>query len=288
MRWFALTLALATLVLTSCSKEIKGLDAEDERNPYFRTAAKYTADQDFNSAIGEYEKALAAGGASVAKAHLEIGLLSGEKLGDHISAIYHFQKYLALRPEASDRAQVENLIEKAKIEFLLTLPNSALLNAEETARMSKENIDLKQALAKAQADLARLGQTQAAAQITPLLQGTTPPPASAPATPAPKLADKPKTDTATAPKPADKPKTDAAPAQAAAAKPSTPAPAPAAPPAAPSGARSYTTKNGDSLWKIAREFYPNDVKTGVDKILQANPALKDPKNLKPGKTLVIP
>jgi tetratricopeptide (TPR) repeat protein len=96
---------LTTLALTSCQQAPSGSDAEDERNPFFRQASKDVADLNYPAAIKQFEKALAAN-PSVVKAYLQIGLLYGDKLGDPISAIYFYQKYLEARPNAAEREEV--------------------------------------------------------------------------------------------------------------------------------------------------------------------------------------
>jgi len=256
-----LALAGSVVVFSSCKPPQKGLDAENELNPYFRKAAAAVAEGNYFAAIEQYESALQAN-KNVAKAHVEIGLLYSEKLGDPVSGIYHFQKYLALRPTATDRDQIQAYVEKSKIDFALTLPNSTAHNAEEMARISKENMDLKQALAQRDAVLAKKDDALASQRVQP-----TP----APAAPLPNPAT-PTDTTPTAP----------------------PAPAPILTtppiPSAPANeGRTYTIQKGDSLWKIAKQFYPDNVNAGVDKIKQANPeATANVQNLKLGSTLVIP
>lgn len=64
--------------------------------------------------------------------------------------------------------------------------------------------------------------------------------------------------------------------------------APAAAPPPPPPQRTYTVVAGDSLWKIAQNFYKNGAQ--YPKIIAANPGkLKDEKSvIHPGDVLVIP
>jgi nucleoid-associated protein YgaU len=252
---FPAILALGCL-LAACSPTPKDVRTEDDSNPFFRQASKFTAEQNFHGALREYEKALRAN-PMAARPYYEMGVIYGDKLGDSIGAIYNFQRYLEARPDAADKEQVQTMIEKAKIDFLLTIPNSPMQNAEEMARLSKENLDLRQALAQIQ-------QGTAPARVNPTPATTTPSP-----TPA------------TAPT--------------AATPPSQPSPAVAAPvapsvPTTPASApRTHTIVKGDNLWKIASQYYPGDVPHGIERIKQANPeTAANERNLKLGQTLIIP
>ena len=280
---------LAALVLSSCQQAPPGSDAEDERNPFFRQASKDVADLNYPAAIKQFEKAIATN-PTVVKAYLQIGLLYGDKLGDPISAIYFFQKYLEARPNAAEREEVVAAMEKAKIDFALSLTNSGIQNAAEIARMSKENVDLKQQITQLQGTLAAKE-----AQVSQVAGAATPPKATAvvPASP-----------TATTNESAEK----KAPAKSSAARnttaktsdspaktdiPSVPA---ATPPAAPADvaalsadAKQHTIGSGDTLWKLAKKYYPAslDLNEEIAKIKAANPGLND-RNLKIGTVINIP
>ena len=118
-----LALLAAPLLLVSCQQTPPGSDAEDERNPFFRQASKDIADLNYPSAIKQFEKAVATN-PNVVKAYLQIGLLYGDKLGDPVSAIYFYQKYLEARPNAPEREEVLAAMEKSKIDFALSLTNT--------------------------------------------------------------------------------------------------------------------------------------------------------------------
>ena len=230
----------------------------------------------YPAAIKQFEKAISVN-PNVSKAYLQIGLLYGDKLGDPISAIYFYQKYLEARPNAAEREEVLAAMEKAKIDFALSLTNTGIQNAAEIARISKENVDLKQQIAQLQGTLAAKE-----AQVSQVAGAATPPkatPASAvvPATPP---AHEKKSD-----KPAPKAEAANMPAVPAATPPAAPAEA-AVPPA---GAKQHTIAKGDTLWKLAKQYYPAslDLNEEIKKIKGANPGLDD-RNLKIGNVIVIP
>ena len=59
----------------------------------------------------------------LARAHLELGLLYDDHYEDYVIAIYHYQRYLELRPEAQKRSIVEELLRSAKISYAATFPH---------------------------------------------------------------------------------------------------------------------------------------------------------------------
>lgn len=279
---------LASLVLSSCQQAPPGSDAEDERNPFFRQASKDVADLNYPAAIKQFEKAIATN-PTVVKAYLQIGLLYGDKLGDPISAIYFFQKYLEARPNAAEREEVLAAMQKAKIDFSMGQNNSGLQNEAEIAKMSKENIDLKQQVTQLQGTLAAKE-----VQLSQIAGAATPPKATAvvPATPVATTPSEKKsaikaTSTRNTPAKTSEatPKTTDIPSV-----PATPPPAAPADAAVPSAdAKQHTIGSGDTLWKLAKKYYPAslDLNEEIAKIKTANPGLND-RNLKIGTVINIP
>ena len=281
---------LAALVLSSCQQAPPGSDAEDERNPFFRQASKDVADLNYPAAIKQFEKAIATN-PTVVKAYLQIGLLYGDKLGDPISAIYFFQKYLEARPNAAEREEVLAAMQKAKIDFSMGQNNSGLQNEAEIAKMSKENVDLKQQVTQLQGTLAakEVQLSQIAGVATPpkatAVVPATPPTSSAATTPEKKAVAKMNPARNVSSKSAESASKTEIPSVPAANPPAAPADA-----AAPSAdAKQHTIGSGDTLWKLAKKYYPAslDLNEEIAKIKTANPGLND-RNLKIGTVINIP
>lgn len=265
--------ALLLLGLAACQPIDKNLEAEDSRNPHFKKAESFIEAKNYVGAAGEYEAALQAN-PNVANAHLELGRLYGEKLGDEVSAMYHYAKYLELRPTSEKREAVQALLDNEKFVLATKLPNSPVANAEAFAKLQSENANLKKELEDVKTRAAR-AETQAQAQAVVAAPEPTPTPVAPVATPAPQPTPEPAKATATA---------KATPVAPAAKVDSTPVA-----PAAPAEPRSHTIVSGDTLWKIARKYYKGDVNANMEKIKTANAANVDfTKPLKLGTVLVIP
>ncbi|MFP4351594.1 MAG: LysM peptidoglycan-binding domain-containing protein [Puniceicoccaceae bacterium] len=88
------------------------------------------------------------------ESHLEVGLIYLEEMNQPVLAIYHFMKFLELRPDARQAPEVENLIDTAKKEFARTLPGrpfedriERIDTLELLERLRRENDSLKARIA---------------------------------------------------------------------------------------------------------------------------------------------
>jgi LysM repeat protein len=117
---FRILLIVSVIFLSACSSSDLSLVEETEERQ-FKLA------KDFQSQ-GRYEDALITylGLISVRRespeSHLEVGYIYLQTLKDPIRAIFHFDRYLELKPESERTIQVKQLIETAKLEFLRQLP----------------------------------------------------------------------------------------------------------------------------------------------------------------------
>jgi tetratricopeptide (TPR) repeat protein len=270
----SLSFIFSLILLVACNQPQPGTDAEDSTNPFFQKAEQFEAGQNYLAAVQEYENALKAN-PSVVRAHMLMGLLYADKLADPVGAMYHLQKYLQARPTAEDAEQMKAYLEKLRIDFVLSIPNSPFHNVEEFARISKENLELRQNLANLQRQLAEKGDELASAKVT--LSNVHTAAASLPANVT-------RRETVS-PAPATQPVDPNAQTMATTAEQPV-----ATEPATPSvGDREHIIARGDSLWKIAAKYYPGEAAEGVEKIKAANPeATSNERNLKLGTRLVIP
>jgi len=236
------------------------------------------------------------------ESHLEVGLLYAQHINDPLSAIYHFRKYLALRPNSPQAPLVRQRIDAAIRDFARTLPAQPLDSTQMQRvdlvatldRLKQENEALKQQLADVRANrgLPAVAAPAApaasmAAVATPEDQGLnfsldsaqtvqtvrTRPATTTPARP-----------TATTPTPVVR--TTPPPVTSTVTRPSTPAPTPRTTPPA-TAVRRHTIKPGDTLSKLAQQYYNNRAKWRD--IYAANrDVMKNETDLKTGMVLKIP
>ncbi len=101
------------------------------------------------------------------ESHFELGRIYLEHMNDPNTAIYHFKKYLELKPNSQSSPMVRQMIETAQKKFAASLPESPFENnirrielEEILQKLQKENLELKQKLAAAAATIDRLEATQ--------------------------------------------------------------------------------------------------------------------------------
>ncbi len=173
---------LLTASLSLCGCGPGSADQREERDPALRRAQMYKQ-SDPDAAIALYEQALARR-PRLARAHLELGLLYDKTRQDYLRAIYHYQRYLELRPRPEKREVIEGLIHAAKLSFAATLPDQPSAAVRQIALLKRENQTLRDMLARYE--------TNAAAQTKPASSPPAAPPSPArpaPSSPAPATAE---------------------------------------------------------------------------------------------------
>ena len=72
---------------------------DEEKEPHFLAGKSHVNALDYQGALDSFEKALETNPLS-ASAHFEAGLLCEKYKQDHAAAIFHFQRFLQLRPNS--------------------------------------------------------------------------------------------------------------------------------------------------------------------------------------------
>lgn len=240
--------ALCCLLLAAGCAPTAGDRADEQREPHFLQGKSRAQSYDFAGAIESFERALEVNPRNGA-AHLELGVLYDQRANDPAAAVYHYQRFLRLRPESplADNLRQRVLVCKQTLASDVSLGPVSQQIQKDIEQLAAENTRLKQRAAELEDILARRLSNAAPALVAPAVtpRNETPPLAL--------------NNTVT---PRTEPRTE--------------------PKAAPVSARTYTVKPGDNPTSIARKF-----NLDAKKLMAANPGV-DERNLRPGKTLTIP
>lgn len=277
-------LGLAVLWLGGCTDSDRVRTAAEVDEPAYREGQSLLKTGRRQEALSAFLKVIDQRGNDAPESHLSAGLIYAEHINDPPFAIYHFRKYLALRPNGPLTLQVRQRIDAATREFARTLPAQPLENQLQRVdlvaaldRLKQENEALKQELADVKA-----GRNTVA---VPGLDGS---PAATEAAATPSLSFNVDTIPTVRTRPVAPPPRAPTPAPARAAATTQNPPAPAAHTALPAaGNRRHTVQPGDTLFKIAQQYYGN--RSRWRDIYAANRGvMKSETDLKVGMQLRIP
>ena len=141
------------LALSSCTPS-SSASLEEEKEPHFLEGKSRVNSMDYAGAIESFEQALEVNPKSAA-AHFEIGLLCDQREADPATAIYHYGRYLKLRPEGDkvDRARSRVMACKEQLARTVSLGPLAQalqhdydLLAEQNKKLAEDNKSLREKL----------------------------------------------------------------------------------------------------------------------------------------------
>jgi LysM repeat protein len=274
---------LAALVLAGCGDDPRRTYAAEIDEPAYRQGQALLKSGRRQEALAAFLNVIERR-SDAPESHLEAGLLYLHHLNDPLAAIYHFKKYLALRPNSQQSSVVRQRIDFAIREFAKTLPAQPLPSQFERIdllakvdRLTRENEDLKQQLADLKAGRIDVPSSVAAAPSDP--------PASRPtgqfeiaSGPVPTVRTRPPTTRANPP-----PESVRNP-PAVASNPQTKA---GTAPLPSRGPRSHVVQQGDTLYKLAQQYY-GDRARWRDIFAANRNVMQTETDLKIGMTLRIP
>jgi len=139
-RWLGVMVAVV-LAAAGCSRGVAWMDQKDQSLPLVQRAADRVAEGDIESAVRLYLKALEQE-PNAARAHLDLAFLLQEHRKDYIGAIYHYRRYLELRPDAEKKDLVEERIRLAEQLFAADVLGPSRMSAK-VAALERENETLK-------------------------------------------------------------------------------------------------------------------------------------------------
>src|ERR1041384_2590475 len=161
MTWFRLTritaVGLLAAAMTGCFSTGSG-QTDEEKEAYFQTGRARVNGMDYGGAIEAFQKALEVNPHSGA-AHFELGWLYAEKQPDPAAAIYHYERYLALRPKADNAETIRQHILRLKQDLakaVLPLPATPGVQRQ-LEQLMEENRRLQDELTRWRTDYARRG-----------------------------------------------------------------------------------------------------------------------------------
>src|SRR5712672_1644400 len=139
--------------------------SDEEKEPHYVLGRSRVNAMDYQGAVDAFEESLEVNPRSAA-AHFELGWLYEQKVPDPAAAIFHYQRYLKLNPNASDAALIKQHIDACKQQLaadVLALP-SASATQQQLEKLVEQNRQLQDELNRWQAYAAQLAKTNAVAQ----------------------------------------------------------------------------------------------------------------------------
>lgn len=296
-------IVFALVSWTGCGESDRFSYAAETDEPNYREGVSLLKAGRRQEALSSFLKVIDKRREDAPESHMEVGLLYAQHINDPLSAIYHFRKYLAMRPNSPQAPLVRQRIDAAIREFARTLPAQPVESQTQRVdlvatldRLKQENEALKQQLAEARSKLGSV--VTAPVEVPPAVATRAPattiaaPSGDNPVTfsfdPVPTVRTRPPVvSTQRTPAPAATPTPLSTPTRPAVQVPTTTRPASTpATTVAPAG-RRHTVRPGDTLSKLAQQYYNNRAKWRD--IYSANrDVMRSESDIKVGMILKIP
>lgn len=170
--WF-MAAALAAGLLAGCTQKVQEQDVLEFSYPAIRKARAKLREGDKQAALELLNKAIDEK-PKLAQAHLEAAQLYDDYDRNYVRAIYHYERYLELRPQTEKREMIEGFIRKARITFAVSVAEQVPGVDKKVQVLQEENDRLKQDLRQVRGNLARRisaplpSSPRSAVPITPL------------------------------------------------------------------------------------------------------------------------
>ena len=291
-------ICLGVLVVSGVGCQRVGhLDERERNNRIVLKAYELSNQGDYDAAIGLFTKALETY-PRLSRPHLDIALLLHDRKRDYVRAIYHYHRYIELRPGTEKMRMITGRIQQAERAFVASFEMEEESSGRSVNDLEIENrglkdrqINLVTRIEALEAELAAIREEERLRYKATVVgeQGVTATPSRLPARPVTVLDSPPPVVSAARVEvnSADESATSAAAKRPPPVTPSVATVLPVATAPEKPAARSYTVRPGDSLSKIAFKVYGDA--TEWRKLQNSNrTSLGNSVNVKVGQVLVVP
>ena len=142
-------LGFCAILPIGCLRDASVQDAEERREPLMQKAAAKAGQGDVAGAIAIYGRVIEES-PRLARAHLDLALLLHDDGNDYVGAVYHYRRYLELRPGTEKKEMIGNRIRLARQLLAASVLGHDRKQVQtmraELERLREENIELKQRL----------------------------------------------------------------------------------------------------------------------------------------------
>lgn len=152
---FSLLLALSWLLMTGCDREARTSDETERDHPAMKKALEFEKAGDLESARMTYQGLLDQN-PRIARAHLALALILDGDAGSYPESLYHYQRYLALRPDTEKRGMIESRMRSAQLAYVAMVFTNEAAVLKRMGEVERENAALKVRAANLEAQSAHL------------------------------------------------------------------------------------------------------------------------------------
>lgn len=159
LKWILAMLAVLGLA-TGCSPKASSSDEAERDHPAMRKARELEAAGDLDGARFTYQ-ALLERDPPLARAHLALAFLLDKQIPSSVDAIYHYQRYLTLRPDTEKRKMIEEHIRVAQLAYVATVFTNQAAILRHIGDLERENTGMRVRMANLEAQNTQLRATVA-------------------------------------------------------------------------------------------------------------------------------
>lgn len=135
------------------------MDDDERSDPYVQEAMKRQREGNPDDAVALYQKALDRN-PTLARAHFDIAQLMHDYKRDYVRAIYHYSRYLELRPDTEKKDMIKGRIQQAGQLYAATFFRAETQAAEKVAKLERDNFELKEEVERLKEDIRQIRKKQ--------------------------------------------------------------------------------------------------------------------------------